>query len=344
MNNFYISDNIDLYGKGDVYMNRLYLRGLAGQLFYNSTEVAAYALTYRPIPEDLEYTQKIQYGAEKYQYINTLARKDLADKKKPLFVYIHGGGWISGITEMRNAYVAEWAKKGFFAASVSYTYAPQKVFPSQLKEIFAAIDFILDNADEYNIDPDNVIIGGESAGGYYVAYVASCMTDKTILEKLDINFRHAENFNIRAVVSHCGCYDLKRLTDPEKKQSHFPDMKMMTSTFVGMNINDLRERLKNDDSCLYSPQINEKFPPAFITWGDKDMLRYEAFDFAESLRVNNVKYRLFKSDGIIGMHAWSIVPLFEKSRKCLKETFDFALPYVSEYFCCDCENNWIFSK
>ena len=103
--------------KGVVYMNRLYLRGIAGQLFYNSTEVAAYVLTYRPIPEDLEYTKKLQYGSEKYQYINTLTRKDLVAKKKPLFIYIHGGGWISGITEMRNAYVAEWAKKGFFAAS-----------------------------------------------------------------------------------------------------------------------------------------------------------------------------------------------------------------------------------
>ncbi|MBR3868943.1 MAG: alpha/beta hydrolase [Clostridia bacterium] len=325
-------------------MNKLYARGIVGQYFYNFTELLAYAVTYRPTPYELVYTKKLKYGDEKFQYINTYSRKDILNKKKPLFIYIHGGGWISGITEMRNAYISEWAKKGFFTASVSYTYAPQKVFPGQLHEIFSAIDFILDHADEYNIDTENIVIGGESAGGYYVAYVASCMTDKTIFDKLNICFRHMDSFNIKAIVSHCGCYDLKRLTDPQKKQSRFPDMKMMISSFSGMPYDKIKELLNTKDGDLYSPQINEHFPPSFITWGDKDLLRYEAFDFAESLRSNNVKYHLFKSDGIIGMHAWSIVLLFEKSRKCLADTFDFVLPYVCDYFEKDKENNWSFIR
>lgn len=322
----------------------MYARGIAGQYFYNFTELLAYAVTYRPTPDELVYTKKLHYGAEKFQYINTYSRKDLLNKKKPLFIYIHGGGWISGVTEMRNAYISEWAKKGFFTASVSYTYAPQKIFPGQLHEIFGAIDFILDHADEYNIDTENIVIGGESAGGYYVAYVASCMTDHSILDKLGIDLRHINDFKIKAIISHCGCYDLKRLTDPQKKQSHFPDIKMMISSFSGMRYDELREVLNTEGGCLYSPQINEEFPPSFITWGDKDLLRYEAFDFAESLRENNIKYQLFKSDGIIGMHAWSIVPLFEKSRKCLTDTFDFVLPYVSDYFEKDADGNWLFVR
>lgn len=323
-------------------MNRIYARGMIGQYWYNFTEALAYSVMYRPTPDELVYTKKLPYGTSKFQYINTYSRKDLLNKKKPLFIYIHGGGWISGITEMRNTYISEWAKKGFFTASVSYTYAPQEVFPQQLKEIFNAIDFILDHADEYNIDTENIVLGGESAGGYYVAYVASCMTNKTILDKLGINFRHADSFKINAVVSHCGCYDLKRLTDHEKRQSHFPDIKMMISSFFGMPYDKVKEILTTDDGNLYSPQINKDFPPAFVTWGDKDLLRYEAFDFAESLRLNNVKYRLFKSDGVIGMHAWSIVTLFEKSRKCLSDTFDFVLPYVDDYFKKDADNNWVF--
>lgn len=323
-------------------MNKLYARGIAGQLFYNSTEVVAYALTYRPIPDELIYTKRIKYGKEKLEYINTFSIKKYLSVKKPLFIYIHGGGWISGLTDMRNSYVVQWAKKGFFAASISYSYAPQKVFPFQLQEIFNAIDFIADHADEYNIDLSNIVIAGESAGGYYISYVASCMSDASFIEKLGLTFRHNDDIKIKAVVSHCGCYDLKRLTNPDKKQSKFPDIKMMTTSFVGMDIKTLRNKLNSPNGYLYSPQIKIGFPPTFVTWGDKDLLRYEAFDFIEELKNNNIDYRVFKSDGIIGMHAWSIVPLFKKSRVCLSETFDFVLPYISDYFEKQTDGEWSF--
>lgn len=325
-------------------MNRLYARGIIGQCWYNFTEALAYSVMYRPTPDELVYVKKQKYGEGKAQYIHTYSHKNLLNKKKPLFIYIHGGGWISGITEMRNNYIAEWAKKGFFTASISYTYAPQKAFPHQIKEIFSAIDFILDRADEFNIDSDNIVLAGESAGGYYVAYIASCMTDKTILEKLNINFNHKDTFKIKAIVSHCGCYDLQRLTDSKKRQSRFPDMKMMISSFLGKSYSDIKELLNSPEGYIYSPQIKSDFPPTFLTWGDKDLLRYEAYDFAESLRQNNVQYKLFKSDGVIGMHAWSIVTLFEKSRKCLDQTFDFVFPLISDYFEKNKENEWFFAN
>lgn len=308
---------------------KIYVRGMLGQYWYNSTELLAYALTFRPIPKELIYTKNIKYGSEKLQYINTYERRDLTETKKPLLIYIHGGGWISGITEMRNTYLYEWAKKGYYVASVSYTYAPQKTYPHQLKDIFSAIDFILDNANKSNIDTDNIILAGESAGGYYISYAAACANDNTILDKLHIDFRNKDTFRVKALVSHCGCYNIGRLTDPDKKQSKFPDIKMMCSTFMGMPVHEIREKVATDVNNLISPVVTENFPPTFLTWGDKDLLRYEAFDFAEELKKNNVPYVLYKSDGPIGLHAWSIVTLLKKSRICLDETFKFADKYLS---------------
>ena len=130
----------------------VYYRGKVGQYWYNFTECLAYALLWRTTPDELIYTKHEQYGDGKLQYINTYCRKDALDKKKPLFIYIHGGGWISGITDMRNTYIKNWAKLGFYTSSISYSYAPEKIFPSQLHEIFSAIDFILDKAEENNVD------------------------------------------------------------------------------------------------------------------------------------------------------------------------------------------------
>ena len=74
-----------------------YLRGMLGQGWYNFTECLAWAILYRKMPEELEYCHKVAYGPKKREWINTISRKDLAGQKKPLFVYIHGGGWVEGL-------------------------------------------------------------------------------------------------------------------------------------------------------------------------------------------------------------------------------------------------------
>jgi len=141
-----------------------YLRGMLGQGWYNFTECLAWAILYRKMPEELEYHHKVAYGPKKREWINTISRKDLAGQKKPLFVYIHGGGWNSGITDMRNTYIMNWAKKEFFCASIGYTWTPQMIYPGQVQEVYDALDFILDHAEEWGFDPDNAVVAGESAG------------------------------------------------------------------------------------------------------------------------------------------------------------------------------------
>ena len=123
-----------------------------GQYWYNFTEALVYALTVRPCPENLDYKIQI-YDEGKQNKIYTYCRKDLKSKKKPLFIYIHGGGWVSGITPMRNRYIANWAEKGFFTASIGYTWAPDKVYPAQLFEVFKALDQILDTAEKITLTP-----------------------------------------------------------------------------------------------------------------------------------------------------------------------------------------------
>ena len=311
---------------------KMYLRGLAGQIFYNTTETLALALTYRPVPKAIEYIKNVRYGKDKNNYMFNYCLKEKKTEKKPLFIYIHGGGWISGLMTMRNPYICNWVQKGFFASSLNYTYAPQAVFPTQLKELFTALDYIIDRADEYNIDPTNTVIAGESAGGYFITYITSCLNNPEILEKLGIEFRNIDKIKVNAVVSHCGCYDIKSMVSPNKKQSKFPDIKMMCATFMGMPVKKILEYADTEDGKLISPDFTDKFPPTYFTWCTHDYLRYEAFDLEEKFKKLGVPYRMFKGDGIIGNHAWTIVTMFKKARICLKDTFDFVLPYLPDYF------------
>ena len=322
---------------------KIYYRGLIARPWYNFTETLAYAITGRPIPENVHYEKKVHYGEGKNEYMNLLCLKEKLSEKKPLFIYIHGGGWISGITDMRNTYIMNWVKKGFFACSLNYTFAPTKVFPAQLKEIYSAIDFIFDNAEKYNYDTDNIVLAGESAGGYFISYLASCLGNPEPLDKLGISFRNRDKFKIKVLVSHCGCFNLEHLNNPEKPQSKFPDMKMMVESFTGMKREALAEYLRTEDGKLLNPRVNKDYPPCFLTWGTMDALRFDTLDFVNELRKFNIPYRLFKGDGSIGSHAWTIVTMLKKGRICLEETFDFTLSRLPDYFKKE-DGEWIFKN
>ncbi len=306
---------------------KVYLRGKIGQCWYNFTELLVYALTVRPCPAEIESRVK-SYAEGSQNKIYTYCRKDIISKKKPLFIYIHGGGWISGITPMRNRYIRQWAQKGFYTASIGYSWAPDEIYPTQLREIFTALDKILDSAEENNIDTENIVIAGESAGGYYISYVASCFNDKSVLDALGIEFRHFGSAKIKALVSICGCFDLKRLVDENKEQSQFPDIKMMVSSFIGKSFEETKRFLETEQSEYCSPKITGNFPPTYAVWATNDKLRFETFDLCRQLDTLGVVNRQFKADGITGNHAWAIMPIFKKSRECFEDAFDFVTEQI----------------
>ena len=319
--------------KGGSPMNaKRYLRGMLGQGWYNFTECLAWAILYRKMPEELEYHHKVAYGPKKREWINTISRKDLAGQKKPLFVYIHGGGWVSGVTDMRNTYIMNWAKKGFFCASVSYTWAPQATYPGQVQEVYDALDFILDHAEEWGFDPDNAVVAGESAGGYYVMHVGSAAMDPSWLERTGLKFRHAGQFKPKALVDICGCIDMERLLDESKGQSEFPDMKMFVTTFLDTSYEEAKAWVKTEEGKLASPVIGPGFPPTFVIWATRDKLRFEAFDVIEELKAAGVPYDVHKCGGLIGNHAWAIATIVKPAQECLAHTWEFTLPYLPEYF------------
>ena len=307
---------------------KLYLRSLAAQGWYNFTEGLVYALTVRPTPENLIYKRKISYGTDNMQYINTYCKKGTENEKKPLFIYIHGGGWLSGITEMRNRYVSLWAEKGYFTACVSYGYAPQHIFPAPIQDCFSAIDFIVDNAEKWNLDLDNVILAGESAGGYFISHVASAVCDFSDYAQKGLTFNSRDKLNIKAIVGLSGGYNFARFLDEEKGQSKFPDIKIMCKSFFGMELPELKEWLRSDESSLASPKITEKFPPMYMAWATRDNLKYETFDMAKDLCAFHIPYRLFKVDDISAQHAWTTMPIFKKSRECFEDSYKFCEKYI----------------
>ena len=312
--------------------NSLKNRALISQGWYQFTENLAYALTNKKIDKNIEFIQKISYGNAKTNVANIMYRRDLEDVTKPVFLYIHGGGWISGKLNLRNQYNQEYAKLGFFSYSLDYTVAPQAIYPTPIQEIFNAIDWLYENKDVYHIDMQNILVAGESAGGYFITMLADLKNNPEKMERIGVSSKYINKVNIKALVSICGAFDLKRMVDKTKQQSKFPDMKIFTQAFVGKSGKEFKEWIASENAVDASPQITQSFPPTFLVWASNDKLRYDSFDIMKEFGENNVEYAQFEANKEIANHAWAIITQLPTAKLGLYYTLKFILPKFSKYF------------
>lgn len=129
-------------------------------------------------------TFDITYGAAKdYQGVNQDLKLDFFEpsgdvlEKRPLIIYIHGGGFTSGDKNILHilAICDNMAKRGYAVASLNYRLDPnfdiynsntdRRAMIDAMHDAKAAVRFFRKNANQYKIDTSFIVIGGESAGG-----------------------------------------------------------------------------------------------------------------------------------------------------------------------------------
>jgi acetyl esterase len=95
------------------------------------------------------------------------------DRPRPVFVYLHGGGWVTGDIDMGDPLCRTMAvEAGAVVLSVGYRLAPESPFPAALEDAHAALLWARDHAADIGGDPARLAVGGDSAGGNLAAAVA----------------------------------------------------------------------------------------------------------------------------------------------------------------------------
>jgi acetyl esterase/lipase len=89
--------------------------------------------------------------------------------RHPGIVLIHGGGYSSGDKHLMRQTGLFFAQNGYAAFAIDYRLAPQFVYPAQVDDAKAAVEFVRQHADEFRVNPQRIGMLGTSAGGT-VAY------------------------------------------------------------------------------------------------------------------------------------------------------------------------------
>ncbi|MBN7814145.1 alpha/beta hydrolase [Algoriphagus pacificus] len=143
------------------------------------------------------------YGSTAENSMDVYLPAGRSTSETPLFIYIHGGAWVSGdkseIQTFRS--LVETSFPDYAIISLNYTLLNLGTgagqFPDQENDIIDAINYILSKTNEWNISK-NIILAGASAGGHLALLHA---------------YKHQEIGNIQAVLALFPPTDLVSLYD-----------------------------------------------------------------------------------------------------------------------------------
>ena len=98
----------------------------------------------------------------------------------PGILWIHGGGYMTGMAAMVYGSCGRMLARKYGAVVVSpgYRLAWKKPYPAALEDCYNALEYMADHAEELGIRRDQLIVGGESAGGGLAAAVCLYARDQ----------------------------------------------------------------------------------------------------------------------------------------------------------------------
>ena len=84
----------------------------------------------------------------------------------PVILYVHGLGWVFGGPQTHDRLVRELAV-GAQAAVVfpDYDLAPEQQYPTQIEQVYAVAEWLVQNGAEQSLDTGRIAIAGDSVGG-----------------------------------------------------------------------------------------------------------------------------------------------------------------------------------
>lgn len=210
-------------------------------------------------------------------------------KGHPLAIWVHGGAWKRGDKAdfpTRNPNIAKaLLEEGYALASINYRLSSEAQFPAPLEDSKDAVQFLLDNAKSYGIDPNRMVIMGRSAGGHLATLTAT---------QLAASKQTTSQPMPKAVISFFGLYDLLAL-DGQKPTRTFGNQQTPEGLFLGNTPSAVPELAKLASPVTF---VTPNTPPTLLMHGgmDRQSPVKQSLDFAVALEKNNVPHKMIIED------------------------------------------------
>jgi len=213
----------------------------------------------------------------------------------PVFIFIHGGGWILGDYPTHRRLVRDLVvASGYASVFVNYTPSPEAQYPQAINEIYAATKWVAANGGEIGVDGTNLAVVGNSVGGNMTGVTALMAKEK----------------NGPKIKFHIMMWPVTDATFEQESYARYgadrfltePLMKWMWDQYT----TDLEAR-KEIHASLLNATVEELkgLPPVLIQVAENDILRDEGEAYGRKLEQAGVTVTTVRYNGMI--HDWGML-------------------------------------
>jgi len=212
-----------------------------------------------------------------------------AKTNAPVFIFIHGGGWVLGDYPTHRRLVRDLVvESGAVAVFPDYSPSPEAKYPTAINEIYAATEWVAKNGSEIGVNGKNLAVVGNSVGGNMSAVIALMAKDKKgPAIKLQVLLWPVTDANFETT-SYNAYANGRFLT------------KNMMKWFWDSYLPDTVKRKE-----IYASPLQASFeqlkglPPALVQTAENDVLRDEGEAYARKLDQAGVPVTLTRYSGLI---------------------------------------------
>ena len=199
-------------------------------------------------------------------------------QKCPTLLQVHGGAWVLGHKERQAIpLMMQLAAHGWICVNVDYRLSPKATFPDHLLDVKQAMRWVKEEGPAYGIDPDFVVVTGESAGGHLAALMGLTANEA----EYQPGFEDVDTMP-QACVPFYGVYDFINRTGTFSE-------KAMTKYFLARTVMKVPLEKAPEAWRKASPLelVHQDLPPFFVIHGANDTLAStrKARAFVERLRA-----------------------------------------------------------
>jgi acetyl esterase/lipase len=243
------------------------------------------------VPVDLSGIEESEktITADGYTIDLNVVRPEGAKGPLPVFIFIHGGGWVLGDYPTHKRMVRDLVVlTGFTGVFVNYTRTPDARYPRAINEIFAATKWVAEHGAEVGADGKNMAVVGNSVGGNMTAVTA-------------LKAKEAGGLNIKLQIMMWPIVDANFETESykqfgEKRFLTTPLMKWMYDLYT----TDPQQRKEIYASPLQATVEQLKgLPPVLIQVAESDILRDEGEAYGRKLDAAGVEVTTVRYNGMI---------------------------------------------
>lgn len=228
-----------------------------------------------PAVPNLTVIRDQPYGAHPLQKLDIYSKPPAQKVKRPVIVFVHGGGWVIGDKTIFHTLCQRFAAQDYLVFNVNYRLAPQCLYTQQIQDVGLALKWVIQNCSEYQGDHQCIFLAGDSSGANLITTYSTALAHPYLRNALGIKAAISME-QLKGLLLIFGIFDLAK-----GFFSFSPLIRHYNEIFLGSTPESYDEWVE-----IASPlrHLHPNLPPFFITAGEVDPLFSQSVMLAQCLK------------------------------------------------------------